>query len=55
MTQNFRDCSCTMVVLPFRRAIQTLQQYILKDKRLEITLQENDIGILEDYKFNTSQ
>lgn len=48
MTQNFRDCSCTMVVLPFRRAIQTLQQYILKDKRLEITLQENDIGILSD-------
>lgn len=37
-----------MVVLPFRRAIQALQQYILKDKRLEITLQENDIGILSD-------
>lgn len=44
-----------MVVLPFRRAIQALQQYLLEDNRLGISLEENGIGILEDYKFNMLQ
>lgn len=48
-------CSYTMVVLPFRWAIQPLQPYILENNRLEISLEKNDIGILEAYKFNMFQ